>query len=398
LILFSKTKTTIFITRGITLPLCFISSFSFAEQAERTVVESIYLTTQVGFFKVNHEPQQTDSTYSQISSSSSFGFGLGYNLFENTDLRINYNKLSFDINDTTKSTIKADSISTDLIQFIADRTIYISSGISQLNIGEKAISLNIGNGFNYKINQRLSWFIESKLGFNLSSKDSEFSINSGLNFKFSGEKQAIVPTQVIDAELTSINSIAVADISPQPVAVTEPVAYVSPQPVAVAEPVAYVSPQPVAVAEPIAYVSPPPAAVNTNKDCLNFVNVSTVQHCSQLKSILAGTKKYIYFTKNQTNILPFYYEQIDKLARVLKRYPSKRAVISGHTSEIGTAADNLLLSLSRAHALREYLTTKHALINNRFIIKSYGEAQLLNKQHSIESDTYNRRVEYHIID
>ena len=69
--------------------------------------------------------------------------------------------------------------------------------------------------------------------------------------------------------------------------------------------------------------------------------------------------------------------------------------IAAHTDDVGQEKDNLILSESRANAVRDYLISR-GVLGQQLIAKGYGEAQPLVPNTSEENRSLNRRVEIFI--
>jgi OOP family OmpA-OmpF porin len=140
-------------------------------------------------------------------------------------------------------------------------------------------------------------------------------------------------------------------------------------------PPAYVAP--VAVA-PVAAAPPAPAPV------LVIVPVAarTQQYCSILD---------IQFEINQTTVQRDAEEKIDKVVTFMRRYPDTTAVIEGHTDEVGSNADNMRLSQSRADNVMRYLTTRD-IAGSRLQAIGYGETRPIGDNRTEIGKRLNRRI------
>jgi OOP family OmpA-OmpF porin len=86
------------------------------------------------------------------------------------------------------------------------------------------------------------------------------------------------------------------------------------------------------------------------------------------------------------------YATLDKIVAEMKKDPSARFMINGHSSAEGSAAHNQSLSEDRANAVKGYLT--NAGINGGNLeVKGWGESKPLSNNTSEESRSLNRRVE-----
>lgn len=64
-----------------------------------------------------------------------------------------------------------------------------------------------------------------------------------------------------------------------------------------------------------------------------------------------------------------------KVAEVIRAYPGARVRVEGHTDSIGDEAYNVRLSERRAHAVVEWLTSRHGLPAAAFAVKGWGESK-----------------------
>jgi outer membrane protein OmpA-like peptidoglycan-associated protein len=113
------------------------------------------------------------------------------------------------------------------------------------------------------------------------------------------------------------------------------------------------------------------------------VNASVV-----LKNIFFDVNKYDVKTTSQV--------ELDKVVQLLAENPTVKIQISGHTDNVGTAADNLKLSENRAKAVTAYLANKGVDIK-RLSFKGFGATQPIADNKTEEGKALNRRTELKII-
>ncbi|RCH53756.1 OmpA family protein [Mucilaginibacter hurinus] len=146
-----------------------------------------------------------------------------------------------------------------------------------------------------------------------------------------------------------------AVVAPPPTPVkTKPVAPPSPTPVK-AEP---------AVAQP---VPPPPAPPN-----YNFSN--------------------ILFEFNSGILKTESYPILDKAIVEMKKDPSVKFLLDGHSSAEGSEKHNMDLSVERANSVKLYLTNS-GINGNNLMVKGFGESKPLSSGTDEASRAKNRRVE-----
>jgi outer membrane protein OmpA-like peptidoglycan-associated protein len=86
------------------------------------------------------------------------------------------------------------------------------------------------------------------------------------------------------------------------------------------------------------------------------------------------------------------YLSLNELAALMKKHPSWKLKISGHTDNQGKAENNLLLSKKRALAVKKYLMSK-GLSDKRFKTEWFGQTQPITDNNTEEGRQKNRRVE-----
>ncbi len=101
----------------------------------------------------------------------------------------------------------------------------------------------------------------------------------------------------------------------------------------------------------------------------------------------------LYFESGSDVIKSEAYENLDKLANILKMNPDVKIAVHGHTDITGDHDKNVELSQKRAAAVKKYLADKGVNSSN---IKDEGHGPdiPLMKGDTPEAYPYNRRVEF----
>ena len=102
--------------------------------------------------------------------------------------------------------------------------------------------------------------------------------------------------------------------------------------------------------------------------------------------------KGVYFDTNKYNIEPRFYPAFDAIVSVLKKNPSLKIEVQGHTDNRGSAEYNLKLSENRAKAVRDYFI-KAGIAESRLKTRGYGLTKPAVPNTSPENWAKNRRVE-----
>jgi outer membrane protein OmpA-like peptidoglycan-associated protein len=104
----------------------------------------------------------------------------------------------------------------------------------------------------------------------------------------------------------------------------------------------------------------------------------------------------IFFESKQYTLEPASQIELDKLVKLLEENAALVTEISGHTDNVGSDKDNLLLSENRAKAVVAYLTQK-GIAASRLRAKGYGETQPLADNDTEEGRAKNRRTQFKVI-
>ncbi|WP_121965166.1 OmpA family protein [Myroides sp. N17-2] len=106
----------------------------------------------------------------------------------------------------------------------------------------------------------------------------------------------------------------------------------------------------------------------------------------------------IQFAFNQTEITENSKFELDKLVKVMKRYPAMRIKINSHSDSKGSPAYNLKLSNERAKATLEYIVSQ-GIENSRLESQGYGSQELKVECAPCTEweDAQNRRSEFIIL-
>lgn len=98
------------------------------------------------------------------------------------------------------------------------------------------------------------------------------------------------------------------------------------------------------------------------------------------------------FSPGDANILRAAKERLSILVDAVRSMADRRLVIQGHTDSIGGEADNQILSMRRAQAIREYLI-KNGILADRIEAVGFGETRPIADNATYEGRERNRRIE-----
>ncbi|MCR5050950.1 MAG: OmpA family protein [Paludibacteraceae bacterium] len=103
----------------------------------------------------------------------------------------------------------------------------------------------------------------------------------------------------------------------------------------------------------------------------------------------------LFFNTAEYILLPPSVTELQRVVEILKSRPLK-VEISGHTDNVGTDADNQVLSENRAEAVRSYLV-ENGISNDLLTTKGYGESRPVATNNTEYGRHKNRRVEIKFI-
>ncbi|MCX7696612.1 MAG: OmpA family protein [Bacteroidales bacterium] len=104
----------------------------------------------------------------------------------------------------------------------------------------------------------------------------------------------------------------------------------------------------------------------------------------------------VFFDFDKYELKPESYPELDKLVEFLKKNPSLRIEIQGHTDNVGSREHNMKLSENRAKAVYEYLVSK-GIDRNRMSYKGYADLYPIDTNDTPEGRARNRRTQIKIL-
>jgi outer membrane protein OmpA-like peptidoglycan-associated protein len=100
----------------------------------------------------------------------------------------------------------------------------------------------------------------------------------------------------------------------------------------------------------------------------------------------------ITFATDQDTVKPEFYQVLNSVALVLKKYNQTLVDVFGHTDSTGSEQHNLDLSQRRALAVANYLSAQ-GVDSRRFAVTGFGESRPIASNATAEGRSQNRRVE-----
>ncbi len=113
---------------------------------------------------------------------------------------------------------------------------------------------------------------------------------------------------------------------------------------------------------------------------------------TELKKKKSYTFKNVNFETGKWDLLPEALPELDGLVDFLKKNPTVKVEIGGHTDNVGSDEDNQILSERRAESVYNYLIS-NKINPERLSFKGYGETTPITTNDTPEGRLQNRRVE-----
>jgi OOP family OmpA-OmpF porin len=139
-----------------------------------------------------------------------------------------------------------------------------------------------------------------------------------------------------------------------------------------------------------AYVAPP--KVEEPKPVVQEVKPQAQEAPKVVEAEPEAITLNIQFATGKWNIQKKYHNEIKRVSDYMAKYPDTKAVIEGHTDNVGKAAANLKLSKNRANSVKKYLVSGSRSTASRWRAVGYGEEKPSPSNKTKEGRQKNRRV------
>lgn len=317
--------------------------------------ETIDKTWQVGVFgdyiksSTNKENQ---AGWQQIEAGKGIGIDLEKIIDEEWNARFELAKTRYDIqngNDTDYGT----RFGLDAIYKVEDSGLYLFAGVKHFNNEKNYNAVNVGAGYNYQVNERFSLYSEAVVYRDVDYGYTDQGFKFGLKYTYGDVKKSAVSSKP-------------AAIVPAAVAVEKV------------------------------------AIIDTDNDGVNDANDSCPNTPANAKVDSRGCAVFlekeveidlnVQFENNSAEFKTAAMNDIQRLADFMNTYKNTSAVIEGHSSAVGSAKYNLVLSQKRADAVKSVLINEFDIDASRLSAEGFGETQLISKGNTKADHETNRRV------
>lgn len=140
--------------------------------------------------------------------------------------------------------------------------------------------------------------------------------------------------------------------------------------------------------------------LDKDDDCPNTPGPKSNKGCPVIEQAVIEVLKTAFdnleFEVGKDIILEGSHISLSELAEVLKKKPTWKLEITGHTDNQGDDTANMLLSKKRAEAVKAYLVSQGIDVS-RFIIQYFGETKPISSNDTPEGRQKNRRVEMKVV-
>ena len=105
----------------------------------------------------------------------------------------------------------------------------------------------------------------------------------------------------------------------------------------------------------------------------------------------------VYFETGKADISINSYPYLNIIGKMLTKYPKLQIEVSGHTDNIGTFQSNMVLSQTRADAVRQYLLQIAPELSNNLTARGYGSTLPKASNTTADGRRLNRRTELQVL-
>lgn len=140
--------------------------------------------------------------------------------------------------------------------------------------------------------------------------------------------------------------------------------------------------------------------INVRDQCIDTPKGYKVDNhgCPKIVNQHISSELDIHFPTGEYKLRPSFYVALVDLGKFLQRHPDTLVIIEGHTDDVGSRHDNLILSRKRAETIATALIEKFKIDKSRVKSLGYGEQRPAVSNLSQDGRLHNRRVLAEIVE
>ncbi|WP_448547540.1 OmpA family protein [Thalassotalea fusca] len=293
-------------------------------------------------------PADDDSGFDHGSGG---GIEYGYRISPWYEARISITKLNFETETNGYQEPSGSSTALDLLYFPSKQNFYLYAGADFLDVDSSNLAAGLGAGYRYYLSEKSALYAEAKGAYEFDDDYMDFSTKIGFIYYFGDSpKKSKAPAAAAATQAKPKDSDKDGVFDHQDRCANTPM---------------------------------------TDRVNANGCTVFTTQQLTMELSV--------NFDNNKAIVKPEYFEEVATAAEFLRTYPHARLTINGHTSSVGDAAYNKVLSEKRAQAIVDVLVNEYHIDATRLIAVGHGEEQLLDAANTVEAHAKNRRIEANVV-
>lgn len=105
----------------------------------------------------------------------------------------------------------------------------------------------------------------------------------------------------------------------------------------------------------------------------------------------------IFFNTGEYELLQESFAELERLVKILKENSTIKIKLLGHTDNVGSREDNLILSKDRANSVKTFLIN-NGITEDRIVTQGFGFSKPIATNKTEEGRAKNRRVEFNIVE
>jgi OOP family OmpA-OmpF porin len=334
---------------NITLLAALISSPLAAETIDKTWEIGVF-----GEYIKSDTAKENQAAWQQIEAGQGIGIDLQKIINERWNARIELAKTRYDIGNGA-DTDDGTRFGIDAIYKVEDSGLYLFTGVKRFNFHNviNYNAVNVGAGYNFNINDRFSFYSEAAIYRDVNNGYTDQGFKLGVKYAFGDVKQSSVKKEVVQPAVQTevINKVTITDFDNDGIS-------------------------------------------NANDRCENTPSNVKVDSkgCTLYSEKEVSINLNIEFENNSSQLKAESVNDIQRLADFMKAYENTNVVIEGHSSAVGSAKYNLMLSQKRANAIEKVLIDEFNIDASRLSAVGFGETQLISQGNTRADHNANRRV------